>query len=312
MKRSPVVLLTVAVVLSPGWPSEIRGQGRSELPGDSIRLDGRTRTYWLYAPPMPPPAPGLLLVLHGGGGDAERIRLLTDRRAEEEADRHGFLVVYPDGFDHGWNGCGRSWPQRANVDNVDDVRFLRVLVNRIVESRGVDPSRVWALGFSNGGHLALRLALEAPDDFRAVAAVAASLPTEEELDCVPSGRPASVMIINGTADPINPYDGGEVRTEKTGRSGVVRSSMESARYFAALNGSPDEPELTLASSSAGSRIDLARWTGPTGHEVVLVTVQGAGHSIPGSTAPFPAQVGPVDRGFDAVAAAVDFFRRVSD
>ncbi|MGH7563611.1 MAG: alpha/beta hydrolase family esterase [Gemmatimonadota bacterium] len=306
------VALAVGISLSSAAPGLGQERVERELARDSLELDGLTRTYSTYLPPMPPLSPALLLVLHGGGGDGDRVRQLTGGLIDEEADRYGFVVVYPDGFDREWNGCRRSASYRANVENVDDLRFLRVLVNRLVESHAVDASRVWAFGFSNGGHLALRLALEAPDDFAAAAVIGASLPIDAELDCEPTGRPASVMIVNGTADPINPFEGGEVRTEGAGRIGVVRSTMESALYFAGLVGAPKIPDVTLASSSEGSRVEIARWSGSEGHEVVLAVIHGGGHSIPGSPAPFPEEVGAVDRGFDSIAFAIEFFRRVSD
>ena len=314
MRVCSLAALAVGVSLST-WPAQgalAQETATRALARDWFDIDGRTRTYSVYVPPMPPPSPSVLLVLHASGDDGDRIRALTAGLAEEEADRLGFVVVYPDGVDRTWNGCRRSAPYHANREDVDDVRFLRSIVNRLVDSHGVDASRVWAFGFSNGGHLALRLALEAPDDFSAVAAIAASLPNEEEMDCAPAGRPVSVMIVNGTADPVSPFEGGEVRTEASGGLGLVRSSFEAARYFADLIEASSEPALTLASSSEGSRVEIARWSGGEGHEVVLVTVHEGGHTIPGSPADFPPELGAVDRGFDALAAAIEFFGRVTD
>jgi polyhydroxybutyrate depolymerase len=312
VKAFAIVLLTIGV--SPLGVVPGIGQERSEREParDSLEVDGLTRRYSIYVPPMPPPSPALLLVLHGSGGYGDRVRALTGGLVEEEADRYGYVVVYPDGLDQTWNDCRRFAPYRANVENIDDLLFLRTLVNRLVDSHGVDASRLWVLGFSNGGHLALRLALEAPDDFAAFVAIAASLPVDAELDCEPTGRPASVMIVNGTADPISPFEGGEIRTADSGRIGAVRSSMDSALYFAGLIGAPGVPDVTIASSTAGSRVEIARWTGNDGHEVSIIVIHDGGHTIPGSPAPFPAEVGPIDRGFDSIAAAIEFFRRVSD
>ncbi len=312
VKSFAIVLLTSGTSLIGAIPAIGQELGERELARDSLQVDGLTRRYSIYVPPMPPPSPALLMVLHGAGGDGDRVRALTGGLVEEEADRYGFVVVYPDGFEKAWNDCRRFAPYRANVESIDDLLFLRTLVNRLVDSHGVDASRLWVLGFSNGGHLALRLALEAPDDFAAFVAIAASLPIDADLDCEPSGRPASVMIVNGTADPISPFEGGEVRTADSARIGAVRSSMDSALYFAGLTGAPGVPDITIASSSEGSRVEIARWSGGDGHEVSLIVIHDGGHTIPGSPAPFPAEVGAVDRGFDSIAAAIEFFRRVSD
>ncbi|MGH7563407.1 MAG: hypothetical protein ACREK5_03175, partial [Gemmatimonadota bacterium] len=119
VKPLAIVFLTVGISLSSAAPG-LLGQERveRELARDSLELDGLWRTYSTYVPPMPPPAPALLLVLHGGEGDGNRVRQLTGGLIDEEADRYGFVVVYPDGFDREWNGCRRSASYRANVENV--------------------------------------------------------------------------------------------------------------------------------------------------------------------------------------------------
>lgn len=89
---------------------------------------------------------------------------------------------------------------------------------------------------SGGSHMAYRLALEVPEEVPAVTAIGASLPVQEEIDCRPSGKPVSVMIVNGTADPVNPYEGGEVVAPTGSHLGQVRSSRRSGEYFARLVG----------------------------------------------------------------------------
>src|SRR5437879_851830 len=86
------------------------------------------------------------------------------------------------------------------------------MVDTLLTEIGVDRGRVFATGISRGGHMAFRLALEAPSRFRAVAAVAANVPAPENFKCKPAGQgTSSVMIMNGTKDPLNPFDGGEVK-----------------------------------------------------------------------------------------------------
>jgi polyhydroxybutyrate depolymerase len=94
-----------------------------------------------------------------------------------------------------------------------------------------------------GGHMAFRLALEAPTRFRAVAAVPASVPTPENFKCKPAGQgTSSVMIMNGTRDPINPFEGGEVKFLGLLKRGKVRSSLESGQYLADLTTSSARPK----------------------------------------------------------------------
>ncbi|WP_238946921.1 alpha/beta hydrolase family esterase [Seongchinamella unica] len=74
-----------------------------------------------------------------------------------------FVVAYPDGFDNHWNGCRKSASYTANTRGIDDVGFTRALVARLSADYGVDPGRVHLGGFSNGGNMVYRLALEAPE-----------------------------------------------------------------------------------------------------------------------------------------------------
>jgi polyhydroxybutyrate depolymerase len=84
--------------------------------------------------------------------------------------------------------------------------------------------------------MAFRLALEAPSRFRAVAAVAANVPSSGNFKCTPSDQgTSSVMIMNGTKDTLNPFEGGYVSFFGFLKRGKVRSSWESGQYFADLN-----------------------------------------------------------------------------
>lgn len=67
------------------------------------------------------------------------------------------MVVYPDGYEGHFNDCRRVASFSARALNVDDVGFVRRITEQLVEEEQVDPERVYTIGFSNGGHMALRL-----------------------------------------------------------------------------------------------------------------------------------------------------------
>src|SRR5688572_7941942 len=177
---------------------------------DSIRVDGWMRSYAFYAPARLAPNPPLVLALHGSMGDAEKMRQATAYGFERLADRHGFVVLYPEGYEGHWNDCRKKGPYAAKRLGIDDVGFMRALVGHFRSAHGVDSTRVFAVGLSNGGHMGYQLALEVPGLVRGVAAVGANLPTPENQDCTPARGATSVLIMNGTKDPINPYGGGKV------------------------------------------------------------------------------------------------------
>src|SRR6516162_6029140 len=175
-------------------------------------LGSRERTFIEYVPKTWKPGAPLLFVLHPSGGDAAGMRRYSNYEFDELADKHGFLVVYPDGFDNTWNDCRRGSPFSSKQLKIDDAGFIKSLLNHEVTARAVERKRVFAAGWSNGAQLAYRLALESPEDFAGVAAISASVPVKENLDCGQVDKPIPVMIVNGTADPINPFRGGMVNS----------------------------------------------------------------------------------------------------
>jgi len=67
--------------------------------------------------------------------------------------------------------------------------------------QAIDKKRVYVFGYSNGGHMAFRLAMEAPDEIAAVAAVAASLPTPDDSSC-PLQAADPINLPRGNSHPI--------------------------------------------------------------------------------------------------------------
>lgn len=221
---------------------------------------------------------------------------------EQLADEHGFLIAYPDGFEGHWNDCRKAAEYSAARLQVDDVAFLSALTDFLAAAAKVDAGRVAVLGFSNGGQMTYRLALEAPDSFRAFAVVAAGLPAAANLDCVATdGEPPPVLMIFGAADPINPAAGGPVILNGHNHGGEVRAAGDSARYFARRC-------CALAAHKVQSpRGDLLQtWYRGAMPWVVLHLHAGAGHTIPQSHVRFPEFLGPTRQDVDAMEIAWDF------
>jgi polyhydroxybutyrate depolymerase len=293
---------------------------RPELPALSgelrrgvLRSGGRERSYAVYVPAALAPRPALVLALHGSMGDGGQMREGTYYRFDELADRDGFAVAYPDGFEQHWNDCRRVAPYRANTLDVDDVGFLRALVARLEAELGVDPARVYATGMSNGGQMAYRLALEAPELVAAVAPVAAGLPDAANLDCSASGRPVAILIVNGTLDPMNPFAGGRVALYGLwGDRGTVLSSDASAAWWAGLAGHRAPPERRRypdASRGDASWAELVTWSDGPGPEVAHLVVHGGGHTFPHPRWRYPRFIGPTNHDVDAAGEIWGFFTR---
>ena len=137
------------------------------------------------------------------------------------------------------------------------------------------------------------------------------MPAEGNLDCQPSGRPVSLLLMNGTADPMNPYEGGTVALYGVaGNRGEVLSTEATAAYFAELAGydapSATEP-LPDRDPGDGTRIEVTRWTAPDRAIVALYTVQGGGHTVPHPTARFPRLLGRTSADVSAAEVIWSFF-----
>jgi polyhydroxybutyrate depolymerase len=229
------LLLAIVVVLSSlSCSTSLRASSASaSLQPGTLPHDGLDRSYWVYAPDSldaGTPAP-LVLALHGGGGTGKGMCTLAGGLMAV-ADEQGLLLVCPDGVERHWNDGRGIDDWRAHAEKIDDVGFLTALVEQLSEQWSIDREAVFVTGISNGGLMSYRMACERADLVRAIAAVTASLP--ETLECEPS-RPVSVLILNGTDDPLVPYEGGEVTV--LGRQlGRVRSTEETYQFWGEIDG----------------------------------------------------------------------------
>lgn len=299
------------------WGLRTRGVPKPALAGElrsaHLTVQGHRRTFRYYVPPHRADKRPLVLVFHGSAGSGAQIRRQTAYEFDVLADRHGFVVAYPDGHEGYWNDCRRGHETEARRLGIDDVAFVKVMIGWFEAEHGVARDRVMAFGLSNGGHLAYRLAYEAPDVARAVVADAASLPAAENQLCRPAGQPAAVLVINGTGDPINPYEGGEVSFYRFFvRRGTVVSTMDTVRYWAAVAGHAGEPSrepIPDADPADGAAATRLTWASAERPEVSLVSVQGGGHTIPHPRAALPRILGRTCRDFSAAEEAWRFFAR---
>jgi polyhydroxybutyrate depolymerase len=254
----------------------------AEVQAGAIRVGAVERQYTAFVPARLRVGSPLLLVFHGSAEDGRKMRIFTGYEFDRLADRNGFVVVYPDGFEGNWNDCRKNITFPARTNNLDDKGLVHALIERFHRSHGIDRRRVFAMGFSNGGHFAYRLALEMPDEIAGIAAVAASLPTDDNNICEIRPKPLPVMIINGTGDPINPFVGGEVTLYGLGSRGTVISAQDSARFFVkriGIAGEPESVELPRLEARDPTSVERLSWGGAS-PRVVLFRIHEGGHVIP--------------------------------
>jgi polyhydroxybutyrate depolymerase len=283
MKRSIITLLFSALALvacararivnTPTGPS-----AHTFVPGDStqsLTFAGRERAYLAHLPPAIGNSPlPLVIVLHGGGGNAESAAKMTGMNAL--ADNENFIVVYPDGTGKlndlllTWNSgncCGYA------LDNqIDDVDFIRALIEKLARDYPIDARRVYATGISNGGMMSYRLACELSDKLAAIAPVAGAL----NVECKPA-QPVSVIAFHGTNDQNVPYNGG------IGAKGIDPHPREdkSVAYAMTFWAQFDKCAPMPARDERGNIVHNTYANCANGAGVELYTIKGGGHAWPG-------------------------------
>ncbi len=149
----------------------------------------------------------LLVLLHGYGSSAAQQDDYLGLSAA--ALKRGFVFAAPNGTVSG--SRRRFWNASESCCNfestsIDDVDYLRGLIQQITTRYAIDPKRVYIFGHSNGAFMAYRLACDASPIVTAVAGLAGSLRSDPTA-CKPE-RPVSVLAIHGTKDRIVSYQGG--------------------------------------------------------------------------------------------------------
>jgi polyhydroxybutyrate depolymerase len=275
----------------------------------TVEIGQERRTYILFTPDAAPRPPGglpLVVAMHGGAGTAEQ--MMGFSRFNTIAAREGFAVAYPQGRRRQWND-GRVF-EAGNESRADDVAFIRAVVADIGAKLPLDRKRIYATGISNGGFMSFRLACEAAELFVAIAPVTAQLSANLGARCSPSA-PVAVLVINGTADPIVPYAGGEVRV-MFGARGEIWSTDRTMAFWARHNRCASPPETRMMADrdiTDSSRVIDIDYTRCAGARMRLLRIEGGGHTWPGGAQYLPvAWIGATNRDIDASEVIWRFFK----
>ena len=299
----PALLLAAATAVAADTPISRPGEHQA-----SLEHGGRTRLYRVHVPASyRPGAPAPLLVaLHGGGGNRDHMARDGHYGLISLSERTGLVLVLPNGVSRFRNGLFATWNAgdccgAARDGNVDDVGFIRAVVQRVRSQLDIDAQRVYATGMSNGAMMAYRLACELPELFRAIAAVAG---TENTRSCVP-GQPVSVLHIHARNDGHVLYEGG-AGPEAVDRALITdfRSVPETVARWVALNHCPKTSQRVLEKDGAWCE----RYAPcADGSQVQLCVTPTGGHSWPGGT---KRRGEPPAQAFGANEVMWDFFMQL--
>jgi len=285
---------------------------------DSILVDGLKRTYLMHIPPdrdQSKPLP-LVIVLHGGGGSGAGMVESTQGGFNVLANEEEFVVVYPDAVDNQWND-GRSKEEvdhQAHRENIDDVGFISALIDQLIKEENVDPQRVYVTGMSNGAMMTYRLAGELSKKIAAAAPVDGNIPENLAANYSPD-KPVSMLVINNTADPLMPWQGGDITGPFGNKKlGKVLSVRESIKLWVKHNQCaivPTENRITDNDPNDGTKVRRIIYSGgPEGTEVIQYAIEGGGHTWPAGSSKLPEQViGKTSQEINANDVIWNFFKK---
>ena len=233
------------------------------------------RTYQMFVPARNGRLP-LVIALHGGGGNGAQ--LAKSAGLIDEAAKEGFVLALPEGSSRfgkleTWNAGGCC--AYAMREKIDDIGFIRALIDELERTQPVDPKRIYVVGMSNGGMMAERVAIELGDRIAGAAVFVGALFGNEP-------RPVAavpMLIVNAEKDEQVPIAGG------TSTTGIVRRSQgmpyKPSRYAATFWATANRCTTNPTKAETADYV-RERWTGcASGADVDFYIVKGAEHGWPG-------------------------------
>jgi len=297
-RLTPWLLLVGLVALIELLPTDARAGWKGCRPAaieagvsnsGCVKVGGHSRRYRLHLPKgyhgerLP-----LVIGLHGGGGKPRQFEGYS--ALSQVSDRTGsFIVVYPKGVDGHWNDG------RPGVNaQVDDLAFLAALIDHLdhLDEVTIDRRRVFVVGMSNGGLMALRVGCERPDLVAGLGVVAAALPPALARHC--DGPPVPILFVFGSDDTSFLADGRQVNPVKPAQVRGRHIGIErTVRRWARRNGCRGEPTASAPidrfRKKHGPLKDdhtqvIRRRYGDCNAPVVWYDVEGGGHRWPDPSA----------------------------
>jgi polyhydroxybutyrate depolymerase len=276
----------------------------------TINVDGSDRTYIIHVPKevVEKNDISLVLYLHGAGANAEIASKYYGW--EEKADQESFIVVFPQALPvdqakpsdfkqnpNVWN----DGSERANK-NVNDVAYLRRVIEDVSSRHSIDPTRIYMSGFSNGASMTFRAGVELSNMLAAIAPVMGQL----YLQSPHPENPVSLIYIVGTVDPLNPFNGGMATNPWDNKPVYSKPMGESLNvWLSLLNLDPNKGKKV----SSNEVISTSYGPNETHQQALYVVLENQGHQWPGSNRNLPVDfAGPNNANYNATDQIWKFFR----
>jgi len=238
------------------------------LPKQTLHHNNLERDYFVHVPKELPADAPLVFFLHGYKGNARIYSLVGMKK---QADELGFVVAFPQGTE---TSEGKTyWNAQLTIGDTDDIGYLSELAAHLQGELGLDPTRTYATGISNGGFMSYTLACQAPEVFHGVGSVIGTMSGETWQTCPEASVP--IFQLSGTEDDVVPIDGSMDPENGWGGAPEMTSVIE---RWAKVNGCTETVSVDVDDQGATTG---TRHTGcESGAEVLYFEVDGMGHELP--------------------------------
>lgn len=278
----------------------------------TILVDGLKRTYILHLPPAYKNEQKLpvIFALHGGGGSAKSA--VNIYNLEPLADKNSFIIVYPDAVNKAWHIPGMASRVKGYDQMVDDAHFISVLLDTLIAHYKADDKKIFCTGISRGAMFSYYLADTLNERIKAIAAVCGGI-SKTMTSTYSFKKPISVLIINGTADPLVNYTGGYGKLNRRNEGNEdadLLPTEDLVKKILSVNNCNVKPETTkLPDTNAFDECTETEYKYDCGNiKVDFIRIENGGHTWAGGTQYLPKFIiGRLCKDFSASQKIFDFF-----
>ncbi len=224
------------------------------------------RQYMFCMPTHHDGTPPAVFFLHGLGNNITNCD--NDFNFQQVADQYGWAMIVPQARNL---GIGNMWNAGLTSSSVDDSGFLMALLDTLTAQYQLDTDSVFFTGFSMGGFMTHRMAIEHGDRITACAPVSGLI--TDALSTQTPVAPVRMLHIHGTNDAVVGYDG----SSSVFMMNLGLSVPEILQFWQNANGCTGEPVVDTLPDLLNDGLRFVRHTYNCGTDLQHLEVIGGAH-----------------------------------
>lgn len=240
--------------------------GNPDDPNDFTKRTYKLHIPWSYTGNEKFP---LVFAFHGAYSNASEMELITGFNGK--AGPNKYIVCYPNAAVENWNeGCDCNKPHRLGID---DIGYIEYLIDKIKSEYNIDTTRIYAVGYSQGGLFATNVACKLSGKFAAVATVASTMSLPLSQNCAPQNK-MPILMIHGTLDNVIPWGG------SNNGSFSLLSAENAIKFWANINSCDQTPVETFLPDNGDPliNVNVIEYEDCSDEsETILYAIGGGGH-----------------------------------